>query len=403
MLWLADARYLDLDDGAWRRGAVLVRDGRIAEIAEAPREIAGAAVRDLGGAFLLPGLIDCHVHLTLNPDATLPSEYGGRSPERIRRDTAAAAHATLMGGITTVRDCGGWDYHEMAVRQEIAAGRAAGPRMLLAGKLLWADTPGARDYPESAETPTTAAEIRAAAQRQLDHGADFIKVMTTGMTLASEGEDPHACYFTVEQLATVVAFARERGVKVACHAEGLQGIRNVVAAGADSLEHGTFADDAALDAMAARGIFLVPTCMVMSGYLDDPVLRRTAPEAMIRRFEEIKPRHNRVVGGAYARGVPIAMGTDAGAPGVHHGHNAQEVGRMVRDAGLPPIDALRAATIDAARLLGLDREIGSIVPGKRADLVAVAGDPLRDPAALEAIGLVMKDGAIVRDELGRTV
>ena len=231
MLWLINGQVYDVEQGTFRHKAIAIDGEKIVAIEDRARPSSEDRVIDLDGNYVLPGLIDCHVHLTLNPDAVLPSDYGGRTPEQVHRDTAAAARATLLGGVTTVRDCGGWDYHEMAVREEVAAGRALGPRMVLAGKLIWADTPGARDYPESAEMPRTDDELRAAAQRQLDRGADFIKVMTTGMTLASDGEDPHACFFTVDQLAVIVGFAREKGVKVACHAEGLDGIRNVIAAG----------------------------------------------------------------------------------------------------------------------------------------------------------------------------
>ena len=396
MPWFANGRFLEVEQFAWRDGALLVRDGRIVAFERAPREGEPGGIVDLEGAFVLPGLIDCHVHLTLNPDAIMPEEFRARTPERIRLETMAAARATLMGGVTTVRDCGGWDYIEMAVRDDIAAGRCVGPRMFLSGKLIWRNSPGARDYPESAEMPSGPGGLRTACARQFDHGADFIKVMATGMTLSDEDEDPHACFFSVDELGEIVAFAHERAAKVACHAEGLEGIRNVVAAGADSLEHGTFADGAALDAMARAGVFLVPTCMVMSGYLDDPVLRARAPSSIIRRFEEIKPRHNRVVARAFERGVPIAMGTDAGAPGVHHGANAQEVGRMVRDGGMTPEAAIQAATRDAARLLGMAGELGTLAPGAHADLVGVAGDPLADPAVLENVRLVVKAGEVVK-------
>ncbi len=399
MPWFANGRVLDAEQAVWQEGALLVRNGRIAAFERVPREGEPGGIVDLGGAHVLPGLIDCHVHLTLQPDATTPEDFAVRTPDEIRRDTFAAARATLLGGITTVRDCGGWDYIEMAVREEIAAGGGIGPRMFLSGKLIWTDSPGARDYPQSAEMPLGYEEIRAACQRQLDRGADFIKVMATGMTLSGEDEDPHACFFTAEELGTIIGFARERSVKVACHAEGLEGIRNVIVAGADSLEHGTFADDAALDAMAGAGIFLVPTCMVMSAYLDDPALRIEAPPSIVRRFEEIKPRHNRVVARAFAQGVPIAMGTDAGAPGVRHGKNAQEVGRMVRDGGMSAIAAVRAATVGAARLLGQEGKLGTLAPGAHADLVAVRGDPLSEPAVLESVSLVVKAGEVVKNTL----
>lgn len=389
---VAKASFEDLD--------ILLRGDRIEALV--PRDQAATAdqdVLDMRGAFVLPGLIDCHVHLTLDPSVGDPSAYKQRDNQRIRRDTSAAARATLLGGITSVRDCGGWEYLEMAVREEIAAGTAIGPRMFLSGKLVWVETPGARDYPGMFELAKTPEELCAAAARQLDKGADFIKVMATGMVLSPEGEQPDDVFYTVAELSALTAFAHARGVKVACHAEGLNGIWTVVEAGTDSVEHVTFADDDVLKVMASKGTFAVPTCMVMSAYLDDPKLRQQAPRYIIERFEDVKPRHSRAIHQAHAHGVPIAMGTDAGAPGVYHGKNAQEVGRMVRDAGLPPQAAIRAATLDAARLLGHEDKLGSLEAGKYADLIAARENPLDDPAALEDLCFVMKGGDIVRDEL----
>jgi imidazolonepropionase-like amidohydrolase len=399
MKWLVGGQVYDVIEGLFREQSVCVRDGVIEDLTPAVAPGPGDDVVNLRGAYLLPGLIDCHVHLTLNPDASDPSVYGGRDEERIFADTRAAARATLLGGITTVRDCGGWDYLEMRVREQVRSGEALGPRMVLAGKLIWVQTPGAVDYPGMFEIARQPDELRAAATRQLERGADFIKVMATGMTLSPQGETAHDNFYTADELRPLVEFAHEKEVKVACHAEGLDGIRAVVAAGVDSVEHGTHADENVLKIMADHGVFLVPTCMAMAAYLDEAELRATAPDYLIERFTAAKPLHSKAVNNAYRLDVPIAMGTDAGAPGVFHGRNAEEVGRMVHDAGMSVEDALMATTLGAARLLGCDQSVGSLEPGKHADIVAVSENPLKSPTVVDKVSFVMKAGDVVRNDL----
>ena len=400
MKWLAGAKVYDVHQGVFSERVIVVDDGKIQGLEKQPAPQPGDEVIDLEGAYILPGLIDCHVHLTLNPDADDPSVYSGRSPRKVRADTLAAARSTLLGGITTVRDCGGWDYVEMSVREEVQAGRAIGPRMVLSGKLIWIDTPAAHDYPGMFEIATNGAQMCTAAAKQLAHGADFIKVMATGIaTLSSEDEGADDCYYRVEDLSKLVEFAHARQVKVACHAEGLEGIRNVVAAGTDSVEHGTHAEEAVLRTMALKGIYVVPTCLVMSCYLDVAALRENAPAYLIERFLTLKPIHAKAINTAYRLNVPIAMGTDAGAPGVFHGSNAEEIVRMVRDTGLDIEDAIAAATINAADLLGHQETLGSVEPGKHADLIAVKTNPLDHPSVFNHIGLVMKGGQIFKNTL----
>ena len=402
MQWLVGGQIYDVIQGRFSRQVMALDNGVIEALENEATPDPDDEVFDLAGAYLLPGLIDCHVHLTLNPDASAPSVYGERSPQKIQADTLEAARATLLGGITTVRDCGGWDYVEMAVREEVEAGRALGPRMVLSGKLLWVDTPAAHDYPGMFEIAGTAGEMRAAAARQLARGADFIKVMATGIsTLSSEDEGGDDCYYGIEDLRALVEFAHERQVKVACHAEGLQGIRNVVEAGTDSVEHGTFAEEEVLRLMAKKGTYVVPTCLVMSSCLDVPELRERAPDYLLERFQTIKPIHSRAINAAYRLHVPIAMGTDAGAPGVFHGSNAQEIYRMVRDTGLEVEDAIAAATINAADLIDHKESVGSLEPGKKADIIAVQTNPLDDPAVFKQIAFVMKDGQVVKNVMGR--
>ena len=399
MQWLVGGKVYNVTQGVFADHAIVVNNGRIEALERNAKPGPNDEVLDLSGTYLLPGLIDCHVHLTLNPDVADPSAYGLRSLDKIRADTLAAAHATLLGGITTVRDCGGWEYLEMQVRDEVLAGRALGPRMVLSGKLIWVDTPGATDYPGMFEIAKKPEELRAAAARQLERGADFIKVMATGMTLSPEGETAEDYFYTTEELGVLVDFAHLKQAKVACHAEGIEGIRVVVEAGADSVEHGTHADEDVLSLMAEKGTYLVPTCLVMSCYLDNPELRRSAPAYLIERFLATKPIHSKAINTAYRLKVPIAMGTDAGAPGVFHGRNAEEVGRMVRDAGMDVEDAILAGTLNAAHLIGQEEMLGSLESGKHADIIAVRGDPLDEPGVLEQVVFVMKGDQVAKNAL----
>ncbi|QEX21049.1 Xaa-Pro dipeptidase [Hypericibacter adhaerens] len=396
MLWITGAQVYDVERGGFSARTVAVSGDRIEAVGDAPPSSDAGKTIDLKGAYLLPGLIDCHVHLTLQSEVTGTAAFGTRDRDRIRQDTIRAAALTLRGGITTVRDCGGWDYIEMGVRDEVEAGRLPGPRMFLSGRLISIETPGAADYPGMYDFAGSAAELKEAAQRQIDRGADFVKIMVTGMFLAPETERAEDCYYETDELSALVRFSHEQGRHVACHAHAVEGVRLAVAAKVDSLEHGTYADKPSLQAMAKAGIYLVPTCTVMSAMIDDADIRKAMPSYLIARYEAARKTHRDAMKTAYDVGVPIVMGTDAGAPGNHHGMNAQECVRMVRDVGMAPQDVLEAATLSGARLLKQEAQLGSIAPGKLADLIATRRNPLEDMTALQDLSLVMKGGAVVR-------
>ena len=275
MKWLVGGKVYDVEQGVFTDHAIVVNNGGIAALESKTSPGPNDEVVDLSGSYVLPGLIDCHVHLTLNPDAGDPSAYGERSLEKIRADTLAAAQADPARGYydgARLWRMGTTSRCRFEMRWQ--AGRAPGPRMLLSGKLIWVDTPAAADYLGMFEVARNAEELKTAASRQLEHGADFIKVMATGLTMSSENEAADDNYYTAEELRVLVDFAHGKNVKVACHAEGLEGMRNVVAAGTDSVEHGTQAVEDVLRVMAKKtylpgpdlpGHVVLPRCSRVKG------------------------------------------------------------------------------------------------------------------------------------------
>ena len=402
MLWLRGGQVYDVEAGSFRRADIAIDSTRIADIVESGKPAAGDTVRDMAGAWLLPGLIDCHVHLVMPTDEADPVKAATRSDAAVALFTAKAAERTLMGGTTTVRDCGGWNFVEMAVRDAISAGLATGPRMFLAGRLLSITTGGVDYYPGMYEVANTPDEVRAAARKQLANGADFIKVMATGAMLSPENEDARAIQFRLEELEAAVEIARDNFKHVAAHAHACRGIENAVEAGADSIEHGTFADEAVLRRMAEKGVFLVPTCCAFTALVQDKAVMDAMPEHLRARLVDNNDLHMSAIRAAHRLGVPIAMGTDAGTPGNHHGNNAEECVVMVEEIGMTPQESLFASTLNPARLLRQEKNLGSLTPGKYADVIGCAANPLDDMRALTRVAFVMKGGQVYKDNLGRS-
>lgn len=390
---------LDVVAGTVARADVAIGDdGRIAHVGVGGRRSADDDVVDVSGHWLLPGLIDCHVHLTQPTDAGDPAAAARRSDAEVALFTADAARRTLLAGITTVRDVGGWNYVEMAVRDAIRAGRAQGPRMFLAGRLLSITTSTVDYYPGMYEVADGADQVRAAARRQLAQGADLIKVMATGAMLSSETEDSRAIQFTLDELRAAVEIARDNHKPVAAHCHALRGIEHAVEAGVDSIEHGTFADEAVLRRMAEVGTVLVPTLCAGELLFRDAEVLASMPEHLRTRMVESNDLHVATLRRAHELGVTMAMGTDAGTPGNHHGLNAWEVALQVEHVGMSPLDSIRTATINAARLLRRGDELGSVEVGRRADIIATAEHPLDDIESLTRVQLVVLDGHVVRDD-----
>ncbi len=382
---------------------VLIRGERIAEVGPSARVKIppGAEVIDLGRATVLPGLIDAHTHLFLT------GESGGRYDEQLLKESwqyrtieaVLNAKRDLEAGFTAMRDLEteGAMYSDVDVKHAIDRGLIPGPRMQVATRAF--STTGGYplegyspevDVPSGVEIVDSPDAARKAVREQIKYGADVIKIYSTHRWhFTPEGGLASIPTFTLAEIRAIVHEAHREGVKVACHSYGGEGLRNSIEAGVDSIEHGIDLDDASLEKMAEKGIVLVPTLYVYE-FEPEADLRATGGKTSRARIHEASFRR------ALAHGVKIAFGTDVGP--FPHGTQAKEFEFMVR-FGMKPADALRAATTAAADLLGWQDRVGSIEPGKFADLIAVAGDPLADVTELERVKFVMKGGEVVRNDL----
>ena len=401
MRWLVGGNVFDVEKGSFQRADIGIEGERIAAITPQAKPDRKDDIYEMPGAWLLPGLIDCHVHLTIPTELADPAAGANRTDAAVALYTAKAAERTLQAGVTTARDVGGWNYVEMAVRDAINQGLATGPRLFLAGRLLSITTGTVDYYPGMYEVADGPDAVRQAARKQLAKGADLIKVMATGAMLSSENEDARAIQFTLEELKAAVEIAHDNFKHVAAHAHACRGIENCINAGVDSIEHCTFADEAALKRIAEKGIYIVPTICAGELLIRDNSMVQSMPEHLRKRMLEFNDIHIETIKRAHKMGARIAMGTDAGTPGNHHGMNASECVFMVRDAGMTPAESIHAATINPARLLRQEKNLGSLEAGKFADIIACRGNPLDDIEELTRIALVMKGGQVYKNEIWR--
>ena len=403
MTWLADGRVVDVRSGRIDRKHVQVEGGKIVAVASERSGKSRDDAIDLAGAYVLPGLFDCHVHICVNTfNADVPSGWGDALPGTIALFAAESARRLLMAGFTTCRDVGGWDYHEIAVREAIEAGWIEGPRLHCAGRILSitsSSTPYWRGMYEEADGPDT---IRKAARQQLAKGANFIKILATGAQTSTKYENAQAIQFRPDEIQAAVDIAADNFTYVAAHAHAASGILNSVECGCRSIEHGTYGTEAIYRRMAELGTFLVPTVCITPALLRDPEFAARVPEHIRARYQEAHQIHTANLSLARRLGVRVAMGSDVGTPGNHCGENAQELEVMVRDAGFSALEAIQAATINAAELMRLGDQVGNLEGGKLADLIVVGTNPLDDITALRSVSLVMKEGRIVKNELGRS-
>lgn len=364
----------------------------------------GEHLIDLSSYTVMPGFIDLHVHFEAT---TGPTAYMDRFTMNEADYAFRAAHfakITLEAGFTTVRDLGG-NHVNTSLRNAINQGLAVGPRMLSVGKSL-ATTGGHADPTngwrrDMVDDPgpdrgvlNGVSEARQAVRNAYKQGADHIKITATGgvLSLAASGQNAQ---FFMDELEAIVQTANDYGMHVAAHAHGQEGMLRAVEAGVHTIEHGTYMDETVMRAMVERGTFYVPTITAGKWVAEMAEIDGYYPEVVRPKALEIGPLIQNTFAEAYRFGVPIAFGTDAGV--FPHGLNAREFEYMV-EAGMPAMEAIKSATTVAARVLGLENQIGSIRPGMQADIIAVAGNPLDDILILQEMGFVMKGGVVYKSE-----
>jgi imidazolonepropionase-like amidohydrolase len=395
---------LDVRTGKITAEQVIVIEGdKIVKVEPASSVKAFAADHtiDLPHATVLPGLIDAHTHLTFNPDfgydtlaISIPREalIGARN-----------ARVTLEAGFTTVRNVAADGYADVALRDAINAGDVPGPRMLVSGPAL-SITGGHCDndllpyeYHATADGVADGVEqVQHKVREIIKYGADLIKVCATGGVL-SKGDDPNASQYTLEELKAIVSDAHRLGRKVAAHAHGAQGVIWASEAGVDSVEHGHLMNDEAIATLKKNGTYLVPTLYLIDWHREHAAEAKM-PDFVKQKMELVSQAAKANIQKAFRAGVKIGMGTDAAV--YPHGLNAHELAVYV-SLGMTPLEAIQTATINDADLLGWSDKIGTLEPGKWADMVAVDGDPLADVTTLQHVKFVMKGGQVIKNEYAK--
>jgi imidazolonepropionase-like amidohydrolase len=377
---------------------VVVEDGLIVDIGP---DLDGDDAVDVAGRTILPGLFDCHTHVVVSSIDTMRLL---QTPFSYRFFQAAHnLEATLRVGITTVRDAGGAD---LGVKQAVADGLVKGPRMQISLSMI-SQTGGHGDgwmpfggtirallthHPGVPETIVDGPdEMRHKVRELVRMGADVIKVATSGGVLSPRDKPTHA-HFRFEELEVLVEEATAAGIWVMAHAQATPGIKNAIRAGIRSIDHGIYLDDEAIEMMLARGTWLVPTLVAPMGVIDAADAGASIPEASVAKAREVVEIHRQSFARAVAAGVKVAMGTDSGV--TPHGRNLRELELMVA-GGMTPMQAIEATTRSAAELMGLEDELGTLEPGKRADLVVIGGDPLDVQGLADRVESVYQDGVRV--------
>ena len=388
---LTNARLFDGSGAAVREGvSVVIEEGYIERITDGPVDPSDESrLIDLGGRFLMPGLIDCHTHLTINTAPALHEGEEALHPGVVGHIVGANLRDALRMGITTIREVGAHGDTMFEVRQAMRYGAFRAPRLLISGRLVSATSPQARHFDNMYREADGPDEMRKAAREQIRAGADFIKIMTTGAR-SVEWENPGPAQMTREEVAAVVGEAHRLGYRLAAHCEGLDGTRLAIEEGVDTIEHGFYLHRAPelLEQLAERRGVLVPTL----SFLHDVADRKSeewTPHLVERGAYNVEEAH-RTLAAAIEAGVLIAMGFDSTPEDLA----ASELGLMV-DAGMSTGQALTSATSIAAYALGLDDLVGTVEPGKLADLLVVDGDPLEDIGVLvdaDRIHLVIQSG-----------
>jgi imidazolonepropionase-like amidohydrolase len=385
------------DQIIWIEGERIKAIGKSAEMSS--QIPAGAKTIDLSNATVLPGLIDCHTHLTYTPYMSGPAGLHVSYP-REALIGARNARVTLEAGFTTVRNVGAGGYSDVALRDAIKAGDVPGPRILASGPAL-SITGGHGDqnflapqYNFSSDGVANGVDaVTAKVRENIKYGADLIKFMATGGVL-SEGDNPALAQYSPEEMKAIVDSAHGLGRKVAAHAHGAVGIKYAVLAGVDSIEHGSYINEEDIQLMKQHGTYLVPTIYLGDWLMENLSTLGLTPN-MIEKAKIVLPIARQNIGTAFKAGVKVAFGTDAAV--YPHGLNAREFAVMVK-LGLSPLQSIQAATVNASDLLGWTDRVGTLEVGKFADIIAVDGDPLADVHVLENVRFVMKGGDVIKNQ-----
>lgn len=393
-----------ISDDARRNVDVLVVNGRIVNVGERLEAPSGTPVLDLSGYTVVPGLIDMHTHLADRPGSTADlSVYFAMADEEQLAQGRENVAKTLQAGFTSARDLGTYiAWNDKALRDEVNAGKIAGPRMQVAGYYLTIPggggdllVPGVeeKDIPARVRRGVArgAVQFREKAQAAVDGGADLLKVIASGAVLAYGGV-PGEPEMTPEELRAVAEVAHAAGLKMAAHAHGARSIQEAILAGADTIEHASLADDEAI-ALAAERKVAFSMDVYNGDYIATEGKQQGWPEEFLRKNEETTEAQRQAFTKAYRAGVPIVFGTDSAV--YPHGDNAKQF-RIMVERGMTPMDAIRSASSVAAHYMGWDHRVGAVVPGRLGDLVAVEGDPLSDITVLEHPAVVVKGGLVFR-------
>ena len=396
---------LDVKTGNTLNDQVIVIEGdKIVGIgpAKSAKADPGAETVNLPNATVLPGLIDSHTHLTFDPK-NLGYESLGISVPREALKGARNARVTLLAGFTTVRNVGASGYSDIALRDAINDGDIPGPRILASGPALGI-TGGHCDEnllaPEFHFVGDGVADgvdaVRHKVREDIKYGSDVIKICATGGVM-SKGDDPNASQYTREEMKAIVEEAHRLGRKVAAHAHGAEGVIWASEAGVDSIEHGHLMNDDSIATLKKNGTYVVPTLYLMDWNREN-LAKRNAPDFVVRKMKEVSAVGQNNLKKAFAAGVKVAFGTDAAV--YPHGLNAHEFAVYVR-LGMTPLQAIQTATVNASDLLGWSSKVGTLEPGKFADLIAVDGDPMKDVTTLEQVKFVMKGGEVVKNDYAK--
>ena len=398
------SEYIDgINDRVLKNASIVVGDdGRIKSISSGFKNSNGYEYIDLRDYMVMPGLMDMHVHFGQQNTSKADK------PEKVEKEYSAIAavkHAriTLDGGFTTVRQVGDSGFIAISLRDAITNGDAIGPRIFAAGKSL-ATTGGHADptngrafgdyvYPDPESGVVNGPyEVFAGVRQRYKDGADGIKITVTGgvMSLAKSGDNPQ---FTQEEANAVVQAAKDYGFWVAVHAHGAEGMKRAIRAGVDSIEHGTYMDDEAMDLMIENGTYPVPTISAGEYVAEMSLIDGFFPEIVRPKARAVGPQIGGTFGKAYNRGVNIAFGTDVGVQA--HGTNWKEFVYMVQ-YGMPMMKAIQSATMETAKLLRIEDDLGSLEVGKIADIIAIDGNPLEDPSVMKNVVFVMKEGEVFK-------